>query len=274
VKLCNCDHWVHIDPTDRRATKKLVYDPIRGRVSPPSGFWRAFNDHLQPAVAVDVGVNFGECLFGYRYAAHTHVFGFEANPRIAPFLTKSRAEHPDGERITLTYGLVSDEAAEGVPFFVDPSWSGGGSAVARLNEAADTLAFTLTARTLDSVIPRQLVDGKCLLFKMDIEGYEAKAFRGFGATLDAAALAVGFIEFDSSFIAAAGESPESYFESLAERFDIFRLDGSSTRKLLRVAGFSALPPSRAPDGRVHTDLILVTKGVAATTWLAPGWVCG
>lgn len=271
TRLIGCDHWVHIDPTDRRALKKLVYDPLRGRVSPPSAFWSAFNTHLQPAVAVDVGVNFGECLFGARYSGNTHIFGFEANPRIAPFLEKSRAEHPDGNRMTLALGLVSDQAAEDVPFFVDPTWSGGASAVSSLNHSLGTLSFQLAARTLDSVIPQELVRGQCLLFKMDIEGYESRAFVGFRQTLDAAALTVGFIEFDSSYITAAGESPEAYFQRLGERFDVYRLDDLSTQKIIRVGDYSTLPRSRASDGRIHTDLILVTHHSDPATWLAPSW---
>lgn len=271
VRLAGCDHWVHIDPTDRRAVKKFICDPLRGRVSPPSAFWSAFNKHLQPAVAVDVGVNYGECLFGTRYAANTRIFGFEANPRLAGLLERSRVEHPDGDRMTLTHGLVSDEAAEDIPFYVNPTWSGGASAVASLNCAPDTLSFKLTARTLDSVIPRELVRDRCLLFKMDIEGYESRAFGGFDETLDAAALAVGFIEFDSSYITAAGDSPEAYFQRLARRFDVHRLDDSAARTILRVGDYSTLPRSRAADGRVHTDLVLVTRNATAASWLAPGW---
>lgn len=274
VKLVGCNHWVHIDPTDRRAIKKFIYDPLRGRVSPPSAFWSAFNNHLQPAVAIDVGVNYGECLFAARYAEKTQVFGFEANPRIAPYLEKSRAEHPDGSRITLTHGLVSDESAEDIPFFVNPHWSGTTSAVASLNDAPGMLSFMLPARTLDSVIPRELVRNQCMLFKMDIEGFESRAFGGFWQNLDAAALAVGFIEFDSSYIAAAGESPEDYFQRLSSRFDIYRLDTSNAQTLLRVYGYKTLPTSRAADRRVHTDLVLVSPKAAATTWLAPGWYLG
>jgi FkbM family methyltransferase len=271
VRLVGCDHWVHIDPSDGRAVRKLIRDPIRGRISPPSAFWRAFNQHLQPAVAVDVGVNYGECLFSTRYAAGTSVFGFEANPRLTALLEKSRQAHPEGGQMTLTHGLVSDQAAENIPFFVDPAWSGGASAVATLNPSNDTLTFGISARTLDSVIPREAVQGRSLLFKMDIEGYESRAFGGFSQTLDAAGLAVGFIEYDSTYIIAADESPEAYFQRLAQRFEIYRLDQSAPQTILRCGDFGTLPRSRAADGRIHTDLILVTSGSASSTWLPPGW---
>jgi FkbM family methyltransferase len=269
VRLVGCKHWVHIDPSDGRAVKKLIHDPLRGRISPPSNFWRAFNQHLQPTVAVDVGVNYGECLFSTRYASSTQVFGFEANPRLADLLEKSRMAHPDGRQITITHGLVSDSPGEDIPFFVNPSWSGGASAIASINAHHDILTYKISARSLDSVIPQQLVSGGCLLFKMDIEGYESRAFCGFEQTLEAAALAVGFIEFDTGYITAAGESPEVYFLRLAKRFDIYRLQGSQT--LLRVADFSTLPRSRVADGRVHTDLVLVTHGASASQWLPIGW---
>lgn len=271
VRLIGCNHWVYIDPSDWRAVKKLIEDPVLGKVPPPAAFWSAFNQHLKPAVAVDVGVNYGECLFGIRYATDTEVFAFEANPRLAELLEKSRLEHPDGDRMTLTHGLVSDESAENIPFYVNPKWSGEASAIASLNSAPGTLAFNLAAHTLDSIIPRKLVCGQCLLFKMDIEGYESRAFGGFGQTLDAAALAVGLIEFDVDFITAAGESPDAYFQRLAERFDIYRLDDDCPQVILRVGDCSSIPSSRIHGGRIHTDLLLVTRGAPASIWLPPAW---
>ena len=271
VQLVGCTHWVHIDPTDRRAVKKFIQDPIRGRISPPRAFWGAFNQHLKPAVAVDVGVNYGECLFGICYAARTRIFGFEANPRLSPLLEKSRVAHPDGARMTITNGIVSDQTSDQVPFYVNPTWSGGASAISSLNSGGGILSFHITARTLDSIIPLELVRDQCLLFKMDIEGYESRAFGGFQQTLKAASLAVGFIEFDSTYITAAGESPEAYFQRLAQLFDVFRLIDSRKQLLTPVGDYSALPYSRATDSRIHTDLILVTPNVSPSTWLPQGW---
>lgn len=273
IRISGCKHWVHIDPTDRRAVKKFIYDPVRNRISPPLAFWRDFNAHLKPAVALDVGVNYGECLFGTRYAPGTHVFGFEANPRLMPFLERSESEHPDGARITLTHGLVSDALADAVPFYVDPEWSGTASAVRDLNTAPGVLDFKIPARTLDSVIPPEKAAAQSVLFKMDIEGFEPRAFGGFWQTIDAAALAVGFIEFDSTYISAAGESPAQYLERLIERFDVFRSSGNAGRRLLQVKKFQDIPRSRAADGRVHTDLILVKRGASDCLWLPPGWTC-
>ena len=127
VRLDGYNNWIHIDPSDRRSIKKFVHDPIRRRISPPLKYWRDFLIKVQPAVAIDVGVNYGECLFGAKYGANTKVYGFEANPRLAPYLKLSRNDHPNADNITIIEGLVSDTMAEAIPFYADPSWSGTGS---------------------------------------------------------------------------------------------------------------------------------------------------
>jgi FkbM family methyltransferase len=271
VRLNGCDNWVHINPADGRAVKKLIRDPIRGKISHPLAFWRAFNAHLRPQVALDVGVNYGECLFSTDYAPETRIFGVEANPQLIPYIEKSRADHPSRDRMEIIAGLVSDQEAKDIPFFVNREWSGKASAVESLNTDANTTKYLLTARTLDKILPREQVRGGTLLFKMDIEGYECRAFRGFSETLSAAKLVVGFVEFDSTFVTAAGESPSDYFDYLRERFEIhYRVDGAKQR-LASAATLRDLPAGRGTDNRTHTDLVLVTKGAPRSAWLAPGW---
>jgi FkbM family methyltransferase len=271
AKLTGCDNWIYIDPNDRRAIKKFVNDPIRKRVSPPLTFWRDFLAKLEPAVAIDVGVNYGECIFGARYVTPTRVYGFEANPRLAPYLQRSRSEHPESECITVIEGLVSDTLEDAVAFYADPGWSGTGSAVRSLNDSKHLITSSIPSRTIDSVIPCEQVAGKSLLFKMDIEGYESRAFGGFWETLDAAALVVGFVEFDTTYIRESGADPEAYYASLAMRFDIHRLHDGKPDCIVMVNGFGDLPTSRAIDERVHTDLLLSTRGIDPTKWLPAHW---
>jgi FkbM family methyltransferase len=271
VKLNGCSNWIHIDPRDRRSIKKFVHDPIRNRISPPLAFWRDFLANLEPSVAIDVGVNYGECIFGARYGAKTYVYGFEANPRILPYLHKSRQDHPDADRITIIEGLVSDVMEDSVPFYSDPSWSGTGSATRSLNENANVVTSRVKARTIDSVIPLGQVEGGTLLFKMDIEGHESRAFSGFIKTIRAAKLIVGLIEFDTSYIYQSGENPNDYFAILCERFDVHRLTPGRGATLVKVRTFGELPESRAMDNRVHTDLLLSTRGADPDSWLPDHW---
>lgn len=270
ARLHGSDHWIHIDPEDPCAIKKVVHEPLRGKVSDNLVFWRDFNRHLRPDLIVDVGLNYGECLFGTDYGESVRLFGFEANPRLIPHLEKSRAAHPAGERMTITHCLVADAPAEDIPFLVNPDWSGSSSAVRELNDRPEALEFKLPARTVDSVVPTELAEGATLLFKMDIEGYESRALKGFTDTVRRAARAVGFIEFDAQYIRWAGEDPDDYLAWLQERFETYRVVSIRERTLAPVDTLAELPRMHGDDERVHVDLVLVAKQTPKD-WLAPGW---
>ena len=270
ARLHGSDHWIYIDPQDPCAIKKVVQEPLRGKVSDNLIFWRDFNRHLKPGLIVDVGLNYGECLFGTDYEENVHFYGFEANPRLIPHLEKSRSDHPAGTRMKITNCLVSDSPAENVPFLVNPDWSGSSSAVKELNDRPQSIEFKLSARTLDSVIPAADAAGATLLFKMDIEGYESKALKGFTKTLENVTGAIGFIEFDAQYIRWAGEDPDSYLQWLQERFNTYRLVSIKNKTMKRVESFQQIPNLHGDKERVHVDLILVAKQTPEG-WLAPEW---
>ena len=270
AKLHGSSHWIYIDAGDPCAQKKVVEEPLRGKVSENLIFWRDFNRHLAPDLVVDVGLNYGECMFGTDYAGNAMLYGFEANPRLIPHLEKSKAGHPAGERMTITNCLVSDSPAEDIPFFVNPDWSGSSSAVKEMNDRPQSLEFKLPARTIDSVVPLDDARGKTLLFKMDIEGYESKALRGFVETLAAVGRSVGFIEFDAQYITWAGQSPMEYLGWLQQRFHTYRIASIKAKTLKKVDGFASLPKLHGDPNRVHTDLVLVGKQ-SPDGWLAPEW---
>ncbi len=269
AKLHGCDNWIYIDPSDPCAIKKVVHEPLRGKVSTNLVFWREFNAHLNPELVVDVGLNYGECLFGTGYAPGTRLWGFEANPRLMPHLEESRKHHPDGARMTLTNCLVSDAPAEDVPFLVNPAWSGQSSAVREINAGEGVLEFKLPARTLDSIIPAAAAAGKTRLFKMDIEGYESRALAGFSRTLEQAERAFGLIEFTPKFIQWAGVVPEDFFDWLRSRFSIYCIADARHRKLARIGDYSELPARHGGDF-AGTDLMLVSK-TAGSDWLPLRW---
>ncbi|GAA5481733.1 FkbM family methyltransferase [Haloferula sargassicola] len=270
ARLHGSPHWIYIDAGDPCAIKKVVEEPLRGKVSDNLAFWRDFIAHLKPTLIVDVGLNYGECLFGADYPEDTRMFGFEANPRLIPHLEKSRDGHPAGERMTITHCLVSDAPADGVPFLVNPDWSGSSSAVKELNDRPEALEFRLPARPVDSVVPPEQADGATLLFKMDIEGYESRALKGFVGTFSKAARAVGFIEFDGQYIRWAGEDPDDYLNWLQQHFRTYRVVSAKHKKLAEVTCFADVPKLHGDPNRVHTDLVLVSHATP-DGWLAPGW---
>jgi hypothetical protein len=130
VRIKETGGYIYIDPKDRRAIKKLVLDTVRRRVSEPMRFWRDFLGKLKPDFALDIGVNYGECLFSVRYPGVTRVIGCEANLGIIPCITRSRDSHPDAGHIEVIHGLISDTSDQQQNFYVDPTWSGTASVVA------------------------------------------------------------------------------------------------------------------------------------------------
>jgi FkbM family methyltransferase len=270
ARLCGSPHWIHIDPEDPCAIKKVVREPLRGKVSENLVFWRDFNAHFKPDLIVDVGLNYGECLFGTDYGDKVRLFGFEANPRLIPHLEKSRADHPAGARMEITNCLVSDTLARDLPFFVNPDWSGSSSALRELNDRPESLEFRLDARTLDSVIPAELSESAKLLFKMDIEGYESKALKGATSILERVGQSIGFIEFNGQYIEWAGESPSDYLDWLQQRFRTYRIGSIRKKTLVPVRNFAEIPKLHGDVNRVHTDLVLVGKQTP-DGWLAPQW---
>jgi len=271
AKLHGSDNWIHIDPTDPCAIKKVVHEPLRGKVSPNLVFWREFNTHLKPGLVIDAGVNYGECLFGTNYDSSSTIHGFEANPRLIPHLENSRGDHPDGDRITIHNCLVSDTDAEEVPFYVNPAWSGSSSALSEITPREGNLEFKLPARRIDGVIPAGEAAATTILIKMDIEGFESPALRGLTGLLETAAGALALIEFDIDYIRWAGQDPADYLGWLQERFDTYQLVDAKRRRLKPVATLEDIPFLHGTD-RKHTDLALVLKG-SREDWLAPGWSC-
>ncbi|MCO5051725.1 MAG: FkbM family methyltransferase [Verrucomicrobiae bacterium] len=269
ARLHQCANWIYIDPEDPCAIKKVVHEPLRGRVSSNLIFWREFNAYLQPELIVDVGLNYGECLFGTDYTPTAMLYGFEANPRLIPYLEKSRQQHPAGARMTITHCLVSDAPAENVPFLVNPEWSGSSSAIRQMNETHRHIEFKLPARTLDATIPATAADGKVLLFKMDLEGYESRALTGFATTLERTRQAFGFIEFTPKFIKWAELDPAAFFARLRDQFDIYCYARVKHRELWRIKEYADLFARHGPDF-TGTDLLLMPQQ-AASTWLPPGW---
>jgi FkbM family methyltransferase len=270
ARLHGSNNWIYIDPADTCAIKKVVHEPLRGKVSTNLIFWREMLAHLQPDLAVDVGVNYGECLFGADYSPKIRLFGFEANPRLVPFLEQSRQHHPNGPQMIITNCLVSDTPAEAVPFLVNPGWSGQSSAVREINAGQGIIEYKLRARPLDEVILPALRSESSLLFKMDIEGYESRALRGFQQTLARMRKVVGFIEFTSRFIRWTGEDPAVYFEWLRDRFQVYRLADVKKRCVVEVPSYRALPLKHNDPECADADLILVSHGQDAA-WLPKGW---
>ncbi len=258
VYLPGCSNLLSIDPEDQRAYRLLVRDVARGKITRSAKLWRCFNSHLNPQVLVDVGLNYGECLFGATYAPDAQLFGFEANPKVFAYGCRSRDNHPSKDRITLTNALISDRLGPPQDLFVDPSFSGTASAIGGIHSSRDFIKYTVPVSTIDQVIPAETAKGKRLLFKMDIEGYEQKALHGFQRTINEASEAVGLMEFDTRFLTLGGTDPEAFLAELKTTFHVFFAINKKAR-VLREAHIKDFPEGRFHPGERHTDLILIKR---------------
>ncbi len=258
VQLPGSTGRIHIDPDDPRAWKILAMAPLFGRLARNQTYWQQACSRLSPTLALDIGLNFGECLFSATYSPTTELHAFEANPQLQPYVTKSRAEHPAREQMHLHFGLVSDRPGPDAEFYVDRRWSGTSTAIAGLrpDDAERFQVVHVPVLSVDSTLANSssMTPGGTLIFKIDVEGYESRVLRGMQQTLAAPRWAVGLIEFDTQLLKKAGESLDEYVDDLTRQFQVYAfVDRQGARPVRNRAELQRL--FRKPE--FHTDLLLI-----------------
>lgn len=259
VTLPGSRNPIHIDPQDPRAWKILVMAPLFGRLARNQTFWRQACSQLNPGLALDIGLNFGECLFAADYGPRTELHAYEANPALKPFVSKSLAEHPARGQMRVHFGLVSAQPGPTQTFYVDQRWSGGSSAIAGLHpeEASRYQAVEVPVISVDSTLGHSPAarPGGTLMFKIDVEGYEFRVLEGMQKTLMAPRWSIGLVEFDTALLKKAGESLEAYFAFLTARFEIYAFVKET--KATPAGSWDELRGLfRKPE--FHTDLLLTS----------------
>lgn len=255
VFLVDGRHRVSINPRDPRARKKVCADAIRGKRRRNQVFWRTAVREFKPGLAVDIGVNFGECLFQADYLPGTRAIGIDGNPDLLPYLRRSRDMHPQAEQIEVHNALVSEQPGQPQSFFVSTTASGGSTAVADVASMRGT-PFTevrVPVTSIDELVgdntPRTVV------FKIDVEGYEGHVLRGMKNITAESELVVGFIEFDTRMLTRARENLPELWVFLTQTFDVSMF---VDRQLIDL---SAQPWSEAErwiqSVGEHTDLLLL-----------------
>lgn len=257
VQLPESPHRLYLDPHDPRAYRILLAFPLRGRVTRNQPFWRKGCTSLAPDLALDIGLNFGECLFAPTYAATTEIHGFDANPRLQPYVERSRASHPDGPRMNVHFGLVAEQPGPPATFYIDREWSGGSSAVAGLHasQKGRMEAISVPVSSVDSTLGQRPAQFGSLFFKIDVEGYEYRVLQGMQQILDASTWSVGLLEFDPHLHQHAGDDLAAYWNFLASRFQIFAF-GEGTRARPVSKDWTVAQAEMGRQGK-HTDLIVV-----------------
>lgn len=248
---------IRVDPNDGRARKILLLDTIRGRDRGNQAFWFFMLKQFRPTVCLDVGLNYGECLLAGRLPEGALGYGFEANPRLKPFVDETLAAHPDAQRMTLVFSPVADTSGQPVTLHVNPNWSGGSFVGKAKDNAGDfPVAIETITVTVDEQVPRPTREDR-LLFKIDVEGFEPAAFKGMDQTIGSAGRVVGFTELSPEVLEQRGADVDAYWRFLAERFSIYAC--TKRGEAVPIAGETWSAAQNIIQGK-HGDLILI-KGL-------------
>ena len=263
VRLPHSRHSLFVNPKDQRARKKLIRESVRGRLQRNSHFWRRACEQLSPGVILDIGLNYGECLFSCDYDPEVRLVGIEANQSLQRYIEKSKAAHPNGEQMEIYFALASDVHQQTQDFFVMPQWSGGSTALSKVTElvVADYEKVEVESVCVDEILASTLRNDQLLLFKIDVEGYEPEVMRGMEKSIHSVETAIGLIEFDSKLLNRLEGGASTFWEQLQQDFRVFAF--TSHHAMTDVSGRSLASTKQLFGGEFHTDLLLVRSPKSA-----------
>jgi FkbM family methyltransferase len=243
-------HTIFVNSEENRGRALLISNGMTQKRL--TNFWsRAVNEY-SPDLVMDVGVNYGECIFSTNYPSHTQIYGIEANRDLLKYIHQSREVHPNKAQIKIFNVFAADKEEEKT-FYVDKHWSGTSSAAYR--PAHDMIEqTTVRSVTIDSIVEED-VTNKNILFKVDVEGFEAFVLKGMTGLIQKSASALGFIEFNNEYMEKAGVDVNDFLQFLQQHFSVYiyykneLVNGSQlTHSDLQ---------KRFGSNYVHTDMILV-----------------
>jgi FkbM family methyltransferase len=217
-----------------------------------TNFWMKAVKEFSPDLVIDVGVNYGECIFSTTYPTHTQIYGIEANRDLLTYIHQSKKIHPNKAQMKIFNVFASDKEEEKT-FYIDKHWSGTSSAAYRPAHGMIEQT-TVSTVTIDSIVDGD-ARNKNVLFKVDVEGYEAFVLRGMTEIIQKSSSALGFIEFNSRYIEKSGVNVTDFLRFLQRHFSIYiywkdELVNSSRFSLSDLHNLFG-------SEYVHTDMILV-----------------
>jgi FkbM family methyltransferase len=256
LRLPGSGNMMFVDPNESRGRAIL-----RGFATGQPGLKRLWHNAvvgLRPTLVLDIGLNYGEFLFGETYDEHARLIGIEANAGLQRWIERSRIAHPNSRQIEIIYALASDQPGERSTFYIDRDWSGRSSAL--LSDGSPGVERReIPSISVDSLLEDRPIENDRLLFKIDVEGFEPLVLRGMRQVIRRAAAAVGFTELNSRFLRRLDVDIDDFLGSLAAAFQVYALDRSDRAFPLPEPRFELLQHAcGAAD--VVTDLVLVSHG--------------
>lgn len=219
-----------------------------------SNFWSKAVKELKPDLVIDVGVNYGECVFSANYPLHARIYGIEANIHLLKYINRSKDAHPNKAQITIINAIASDKDDEEKVFFIDKHWSGTSSAN---YIPSHNLIEKIKVKSLkiDSLLDREKTFN-AVLFKVDVEGYEWFVLNGMTNLFNNSESLLGFIEFNSEYIEKLGINIDNFLRFLQTHFSIYIYQEND--HLLKATNLTYKDLQKLFDTTyIHTDLILV-----------------
>ncbi|MCR2806643.1 FkbM family methyltransferase [Paenibacillus soyae] len=219
IIISGTNHPIYVDPKDVKGASLIRYKGVsQPRVVQR---WRTMASKLNPDLIIDAGVNYGEIVLSALYPAHASITVIDANEVLRPYLLRSMKEHPNGSQFRYIHALASDQMLDSATFYVDKARSGNSSAYHLGNRAFDEVK--VRSVTIDSLFRTNETNGKTLLFKLDVEGYEWQVLRGMKRILAESKEAAGCIEFNMNYMKNKGIDIGAYMQFLSEHFHLYAL---------------------------------------------------
>ncbi|MFC4322925.1 FkbM family methyltransferase [Litchfieldia salsa] len=243
---------LHIDPNENRGRALLISNGITQKHVVK--FWEESVKAFSPTTVLDIGVNYGECLFSVEYPSKAKIYGIEANKQLLSFINKSKSTHPNQKQIKIINAFASNKEQKTQAFYVDKNWSGTSSGKEIYSGMVEKhLVKTIT---VDSLLKEEKLFKERILFKIDVEGYEPFVLEGMKSVIKKSAEVLGIIEFDSTYIKRSGTNIDLFLKKLSVNFKIYMFDNFGELHLIADPTMTSLQ-DMFKSREIHTDLILV-----------------
>ena len=257
--ICGGLRKISVNPKDRRARNILLRKGIR-YYSNVQFFIYCCIYCLPVDVFLDIGANYGECLFALPLYKKVKVRGYEANPDLIKHLNKSKTYNDDIKDIAIARYAVASRAGEMLSFYIDTEWSGKSSILLQKKQS-NVLKVEVPTTSIDYEMNR-IGDCRMLLVKVDVEGFEPQVMEGAVRVSRDLTNIIYLLEFDTKFLKRGGIEPREFFNKLADQFSVYKL---SYRSINPVADFEHLFAQHKDSPRIHVDLVLTKFGESEIT---------
>lgn len=247
---------IAVDPSDKRARAQLLRHGRRYQ-SKIQNIVLSLQMLMDIDIFIDVGVNYGECLFSTPPFSRTMIYGYEANPALYPFIERSLRYNDDLKNVTIVRKGVSNTVGT-MDFFIDTEWSGQSTAVKKTGKSSKRVKqIHIDTTTLDQE-SASWGDWKTGLIKVDVEGFEPEVLEGARGIIRSGKNIFFLIEFDTSYMTGTDRiAPQVFFERLKNDFSVYLV---RTVGLEKISNFDDLKMVARESGRIHCDLLLLKVG--------------